>query len=126
MLADELAHVLTLVQAHPNDLHGLTLPSLLSFLTCASRLKDDIILAQSSAVSSIIAPKSLPPTITSFLSDISVIPEAYVDDLWDVFKNSIWEGNVGPSQSDIDALFRTYGHHQGFSMCSTSPILPSD
>ena len=64
----ELENLLELLKAQPDAFHGLTIGKILRFVTCAARLRDDIILTQPPELSSLQAPENLPPSIRLFLA----------------------------------------------------------
>ncbi|KAF8232623.1 hypothetical protein L208DRAFT_1001064, partial [Tricholoma matsutake] len=60
------------------------------FIALASKLKDDILLAQLSFVLVLDPPKFLPPTITTFLQNSCGISLACVESCWETLKSTIW------------------------------------
>ncbi|KAF8802114.1 hypothetical protein BYT27DRAFT_7226507 [Phlegmacium glaucopus] len=81
-------------------------------LSFASRLKDDILLAQPSSVLALNPPDVLPPTISTFLINSCGISVACVEACWDMLKTTIWYD----AQSLEDSLiqhFAAHGHSLG-------------
>jgi hypothetical protein len=82
------------------------------FICLASRLKDDILLAQPSSVLALNPPDVLPPTISAFLKNSCHISAACVEASWDTLKTTIWND----AQSLEDSLindFAVHGHSLG-------------
>ncbi|KAG6375794.1 hypothetical protein JVT61DRAFT_2647 [Boletus reticuloceps] len=107
--------LLTAIEHHP-VVASLPFSTLLTFLRCAHRLKDDILQPQPHSISVLCAPEVLPPSITCFLAaflDISIDDIAI---LWSVVSDIVWSL---PTPEEADALeedaFRRYGHPHGIS-----------
>jgi hypothetical protein len=112
----ELENLWELLKAQPDAFHELTIGKILCFVTCAARLRDNIILTQPPELSSLRAPKNLPPSIRLFLVQTCTIPERYADVCWSAFKDTIWsEGEQ--LQSSMEPHFRNHGHAMGIGMC---------
>ncbi|KAF8147949.1 hypothetical protein K438DRAFT_1989397 [Mycena galopus ATCC 62051] len=86
--------VFAALQTHP-VLKNLQLPQFLQFLRLAAYTKNDIVLCQSSYVSTECAPDILPLSMASFFSEAINIPLEHVDSCWDVLKDVAWEYPLG-------------------------------
>lgn len=61
------------------------------FILLASKLKDDILLAQPSSILALDPPDIIPPTITTFLRHACKISADCVDTCWKTLKYTIWD-----------------------------------
>ncbi|KAF8219074.1 hypothetical protein L208DRAFT_1155257, partial [Tricholoma matsutake] len=68
----------------------LSLGKIQQFVQLASKLKDDILLAQPSSILAFDPPANLPPTVTIFLQNSCKISQACVEDCWEVLSSTIW------------------------------------
>jgi hypothetical protein len=111
----ELESLLEILKAQPDAFHGLTIGTILRFVTCATRLKDDIMLTQPPEFTGLQAPENLPPSIRLFLAQTCSITDSYANICWSAFKDTIWaEGEQ--LQSSMEPHFRNHGHALGISM----------
>jgi hypothetical protein len=85
----ELESLLNLLKAQPDAFLGLTIGTIFHLVTCAARLKDDIMLTQPPKISVSHAPENLPPSISLFLGQTCNIPDSYVDICWTTLKDTI-------------------------------------
>jgi hypothetical protein len=95
----------------------LSLPQLYRFSTCASVLKNDILLAQPSQHPHDEPPHILPCTVLTLLARVCEVPESVISKSWDTLKHAIWHNHefTVPVESR-EALFLKYGHDLGFRM----------
>jgi hypothetical protein len=100
-----------LTQQHPE----LSFGQVQQFICLASRLKDDILLAQPSSVLALNPPDVLPPTISAFLKNSCHISAACVEDSWDTLKTTIWNDAQRLDDSLIND-FAAHGHSLGICM----------
>ena len=94
-----------LTNQHPE----LSFGQVQQFICLASRLKDDILLAQPSYVLALDPPDVLPPTISTFLKNSCSISVACVEACCDTLKPTIWHD----AQRLEDSLiydFSVHGH----------------
>jgi len=118
----ELESLLDLLKAQPDAFHGLTIGTIFCFITCAARLKDDIVLTQPPEISASHAPENLPPSIRLFLGQTCNIPNSYVDICWTALKDTIWSEEV-QLQGSIEPYFWEHGHAMGISTYNFSLYL---
>jgi len=103
------------LQLNPDLFWTLTLGQIFCFISLASCLKDDILLTQPAKLSATNPPDILPPTITGFLGNSCDLPQAYVEQCWDILKDTIWD-SAAISCDHLDSAFTQHGHHSGLSM----------
>ena len=115
---------LAALEGHPT-IAALPFSTLLTFLRCAHRLKDDILQPQPHSISIDAAPEVLPPAITHFFASFLGIPIDTVAVLWSAVGNVVWSL---PLPEEADALeedaFRRYGHSHGISKSCRPPQSP--
>jgi hypothetical protein len=105
-----LQDAVLLANQHPEISFG----QVQQFIRLASRLKDDIRLAQPSFVPAVNPPDVLPPTISTFLRDSCSISVACVEACWNTLKMTIWH-----EEQSLDSLlndFAANGHSLGLCM----------
>jgi hypothetical protein len=103
-----LQDAVLLTNQHPE----LSFGQVRQFICLASKLKDDILLAQPSSVQALDPPDVLPPTISTFLKNSCGISVACVEACWDTLKTTIWHD----AQSLEDGFihdFAAHGHSLG-------------
>ena len=103
------------LQLNPDLFQTLTLGQIFHFISLASCLKDDILLTHPAKLSATNLPDVLPPTITGFLGNSCDLPQAYVEQCWDILKHTIWD-SAAISCDHLDSAFTQHGHHSGLSM----------
>ncbi|KAF8426821.1 hypothetical protein L210DRAFT_987136 [Boletus edulis BED1] len=113
--------LLAAVEHHP-AVASLPFSTLLTFLRCAHRLKDDILQPQPHSISVLCAPEVLPPSITHFLAaylDISIDDIAI---LWSMVGDLVWSLPT-PEEADMleEDAFRRYGHPHGITRRTLYP-----
>lgn len=83
----------------------------------ASRLKDNILLAQSSEHDPAVAPAVISPAIQIFLSEACRLQEEVVQGLWGALKEVIWSEHVASVVEDSGhlAVHLEHGHSVGLS-----------
>lgn len=101
------------LQLNPDLFQALTLSQIFNFISLASRLKDDILLTQPAKVPATHPPTVLPPTITTFLGKACNLPQAHVEQCWDILKDTIWDPATVSQNSD--SAFPQHGYHSGLS-----------
>jgi len=109
-LPDAFKYTLTTMQELLNLMrqHGpAQLKQFLSFIHYASRLKNEILLAQPSTQDTQTAPLDLPDGIEIFLAAVCDMLLQDVIDLWGVVRNLIWEMEV----LDDKAVSRSFWQH---------------
>ena len=91
---------------------------LVKFIGFASRLKNDILLAQPATFD----PASdmlpiLPPTIQEFLSEACLISLLSINIIWGVLAQTAWNTNLNISPISGGSLsdYEKFGHHRGIS-----------
>jgi hypothetical protein len=82
------------------------------FISLASKLKDDILLAQPSSVPKFHPPDILPPTITTFLQKSCGMSVSCADSCWEALKSTIWH-DANHLEDSITQDFATHGHPLG-------------
>jgi hypothetical protein len=95
-----LQDTILLTEQHPE----LSFSQVQQFISLASRLKDDILLAQPSSVLAFDPPDVLPPTVSTFLQNSCGISMACVEACWDTLKPTIWHD----TQSLEDSLIHDF------------------
>ena len=103
-----LQDTVLLTERHPE----LSFGQVQEFISLASRLKDDILLAQPSSVLALDPPDVLPLTVSTFLQNSCGISMACVEACWDTLKTMVWHD----AQSLEDSLihdFSVHGHSLG-------------
>jgi len=103
-----LQDILPLSQRYPE----LSLGKIQQFVLLASKLKDDILLAQLSSILAFEPPVILPPTVTIFLQNSCEISQACVEDCWDILSSTIWH-DMHNFEDSIIADFAAHGHSLG-------------
>ncbi|KAJ7870361.1 hypothetical protein B0H13DRAFT_1046414, partial [Mycena leptocephala] len=82
----------------------------MSFVRLASRLKDEIILAQEATHNPSQAPSELPEHVKSFLGTATDMPDEFVSGCWTAFSQTIWTYDADGASSGNDArMFREFG-----------------
>jgi len=119
----ELLATLTKLSTH-SILKNMALSQILDFLSTASLLKRDIMLAQPAKHSTDTgdAPKVLPPLVQAFLTESVGIDVQTIPDAWDILKDLAW--TMIPLAERIDKekeAFREFGWARGFSESSVFP-----
>ncbi|KAF8228357.1 hypothetical protein L208DRAFT_1291845 [Tricholoma matsutake] len=112
-----LQDTILLAEQHPE----LSFGQVQQFISLASRLKDDILLAQPSSVLVFDPPDVLPPTVSTFLQNSCGISMACVEACWDTLKTMIWHD----AQSLEDSLihdFSVHGHSLGLFAHTLYPL----
>ena len=89
------------------------------FISLASKLKDDILLAQPSSVLAFNPPDILPPTITTFLQKSCGISVSCVDSCWEALKSTIWN-DANRLEDSITQDVATHGHPLG--LCASKCV----
>jgi hypothetical protein len=103
-----LQDIVLLIEQYPE----LSLRQVQQFISLATKLKDDILLAQPSSVLAHNPPDVLPPTVLLFLQNSCHITLACVETCWDVLKAMIWHEVHGLEDSVLHD-FVVHGHSLG-------------
>jgi hypothetical protein len=103
-----LQDVVGLSQEYPQ----LSFSQVQQFVLLASKLKDDIILAQPSSILVFDPPEILPPTIATFLQHCCDISADCVDSCWHTLKSTVWHNTNSLEDSTIHD-FAVHGHSLG-------------
>ena len=102
--------------AQHEDLANMHYADFTAFLRCARLLKDDILQPQPQSISHLDAPFLLPPSIATFLAQVSGLSPFAADNLWGIVGDLVWDG---PSQEEDlrrdREFFKQYGHPLGIS-----------
>ena len=95
------------------------------FISLASKLKNDILLAQPLSVPAFNPPDILPPTITTFLQKSCGISVSCVDKCWEALKSTIWNDDHLQVEDSILVTqdFATHGHPLGLCASKCVPRL---
>ncbi|KAF8219141.1 hypothetical protein L208DRAFT_1342983 [Tricholoma matsutake] len=104
-----LQDIVLLAEQHPE----LSVSQVQQFISLASRLKDNILLAQPSSVLAFDPPDVLPPTVSTFLQNRCGISMACVEACWDTLKTTIWHHDA----QSLEDIFRFYD-----SLCYYFPV----
>ena len=80
----------------------------------ASRLKNEILLAQPSSHLPDIVPDFLPVSIIKFLASSCVLSEQEVESCWEVIKELVWSSAPILDDKAVSAAFRDHGFDKGF------------
>lgn len=91
---NDLHDLPALLQLHsqcPTAFSQLGLENTFRFISLASKLKNEILLAQPSTHPISKLPAFLPPSITTFLSRCCDISETMVDKCWEVLGPAVWQ-----------------------------------
>ena len=90
------------------------------FIQYASRLKNEILLAQKSSHLPNIAPQFLPVSIVKFLASSCVLSEQEVEACWKVVKELVWSAFILDDKA-VAAAFEDHGIDTGFSSLHLEP-----
>ena len=71
-------------------LSQIPLGKVMSFIQCASALKQDIMQPQPLSVPINHTPEFLLPSISKFLAESLELPDVYVSECWSIFKDEVW------------------------------------
>jgi hypothetical protein len=105
----KLEDVMVLSQQYPN----LSFNTIQQFISLASRLKDDILLAQPSSIVVSDPPDVLPLTIVAFLQASCSIPEDCINSCWEALKSTVWLHVNSEEDNAILDDFVKHGHSRG-------------
>ncbi|KAK7049060.1 hypothetical protein R3P38DRAFT_2505145 [Favolaschia claudopus] len=94
----------------PGLKEGIGMDKAMAFIRLASRLKDEIILAQNSTYDPAQPPSEIPEHVQSFLGGATDMPDEFVAGCWTAFSETIWTYEADGSSSGKDAkMFREFG-----------------
>ncbi|KAF7378197.1 hypothetical protein MSAN_00244300 [Mycena sanguinolenta] len=94
----------------PGLVESITMEKAMAFVRLASRLKDEIILAQKSTYDPSSAPSDIPEHVRSFLGCATGMSDEFVAGCWEAFSETIWHYNEDETSAGRDAqMFREYG-----------------
>ena len=103
-----LRDVVNLSQEYPQ----LSFHQVHQFILLASKLKDDILLAQPSSILAFDPPDIIPPTINTFLQHACKLSVDCVDTCWKTLKYTIWDDANSLEDSTIHD-FAAHGYSLG-------------
>ncbi|KAJ7877878.1 hypothetical protein B0H13DRAFT_1631479 [Mycena leptocephala] len=109
-----MEEILQLLSKVPGLKESVGMDKAMSFVRLASRLKDEILLAQDSMHDPSLAPTDIPEHVRSFLGGATDMPDAFVSGCWEAFSETIWTYEEDGSSAGKDAkMFREFGldHH---------------
>ena len=110
----DLTQLLELMKHNPGAFQSLSITKVSRFITYATLLKRDILLAESVNHPVSEPPPCLPDSIETFLGESCQLPKGYTASCWDIFKETMWEGGV-LKQEQQKKDFRVHGHALGLS-----------
>jgi len=88
----------------------VTLEQLVKFVAFASRLKDDILLAQPAAFNLADNRRPvLPPSVQGFLSDACSIPLPSINIIWKVVFQTAWNFDISPAAGGSLSDYEKFG-----------------
>ena len=95
------------------------------FIQYASRLKNEILLAQNSSHLPNIVPQFLPISVVNFLASSCALSEKEVEECWTVVKELVWSTYILDDKA-VSTAFRDHGTDKGFGLFlpSLSPKIP--
>jgi hypothetical protein len=93
------------------------------FIQYASRLRSEILLAQSSSHLPNIVPHFLPVSVVRFLASTCVLSEQDVDACWSVVKELVWSASILDDKA-VSVAFKDHGADKGLSPLFPLPEAP--
>jgi hypothetical protein len=90
------------------------------YIQYASRLKNEILLAQPSSHLPHVVPQFLPVSVVTFLASSCVLSELEVEVCWNVVKELVWSAFILDDKA-VSAAFKDHGADNGFSLLFPSP-----
>ncbi|KAF8219600.1 hypothetical protein L208DRAFT_1417992 [Tricholoma matsutake] len=103
-----LKDALLLCEKYPE----LSFTQVQQFMTLASKLKDDILLAQPASIVASGPPEVLPPIVAAFLKNSCRVSAICVQECWAALRMPIWTDNI---ESSVEESFAVHGH--SFGLC---------
>jgi hypothetical protein len=91
------------------------------FIQYASRLKNEILLAQKSSHLPNIVPRFLPVSVVKFLASSCVLSEQEVEECWKVVKELVWSAYILDDKA-VSVAFKDHGADKGFSSSVVASI----
>jgi hypothetical protein len=85
------------------------------FIQYASRLKNEILLAQKSSHLPNVVPEFLPISIVRFLASSCILSEQEVEACWNVVKELVWSAFILDDKA-VSVTFKDHGMDKGFSL----------
>jgi hypothetical protein len=92
------------------------------FIQYASRLKNEILLAQKSSHLPNIVPQFLPVSVVKFLASSCILSEQEVEECWKVVKELVWSAYILDDKA-MSVAFKDHGTDKGFSSSTLASIL---
>ena len=92
------------------------------FIQYASRLKNEILLAQKSSHLPNIVPQFLPVSVVKFLASSCVMSEQEVEECWKVVKELVWSAYILDDKA-MSVAFKDHGADKGFSSSTLASIV---
>jgi hypothetical protein len=85
----------------------------LMFTQYASKLKNEILVAQKSAHSPLLAPLYLPESVAFFLAESCAMAKDDVEVCWQLTRDIIWDGSV-PDDKAVDVAYQPLEKSEDF------------
>jgi len=107
---------------HPTAFSQLSLENVFRFSLLASKLKNEILLAQPPSHPISESPAFLPPSVTRFLSRCCDTSEIAVNKCWEILGPTVWQSNwdlLGGCTEQLEETFWVHGRDLGFSSART-------
>lgn len=102
-----------LLDAIVNEDTANSILKLSCFIQYASRLRNEILLAQQSSHLPNIVPQFLPVSIIKFLASSCILSEQEVEECWKVVKEIVWSACILDDKA-VSAAFKNHGADKGF------------
>ncbi|KAG1722842.1 uncharacterized protein EDB91DRAFT_1063730 [Suillus paluster] len=103
-----------------SNIHGLSLETILTFVTLASAVKEDMILAQPATYDVSTPPDFMPPSVSLFLGSACSLTQDSVRICWSTLKHDIWK-DIFMLQHNTHSLFKQFAYktfYPPFKMCT--------
>jgi hypothetical protein len=110
-----------LLNATVNDDTANSILKLSCLIQYASRLKNEILLAQPSSHLPNVIPQFLPVSIIKFLASSCILSEQEVEECWKVVKELVWSAYILDDKA-LSAAFKGHGTDKGFSSLAVALI----
>ncbi|KAG2152699.1 hypothetical protein DEU56DRAFT_727492 [Suillus clintonianus] len=97
-----------------SNIHGLSLETILTFVTLASAVKEDMILAQPATYDVSTPPDFMPPSVSLFLGSACSLTQDSVRICWSTLKHDIWKDRF-TLHHNTHSLFEQFGYPHGLT-----------
>ncbi|KAG1744512.1 uncharacterized protein EDB91DRAFT_1080627 [Suillus paluster] len=97
-----------------SNIHGLSLETILTFVTLVSAVKEDMILAQPATYDVSTPPDFMPPSVSLFLGSACSLTQDSVRICWSTLKHDIWK-DIFTLQHNTHSLFEQFGYPHGLN-----------